>query len=88
MDEELNCRREEGNILDPYAVVIIKSGNIVGHVPCRISAACDLFIQRGGDISCKATGTRRYSGDLPQGGLEVPCYLTFHGDSKLVAKIS
>ena len=50
--EELSCRREEGNISDPYAVAIIKSGVIVGHVPHRISATCNLFIQRGGAVIC------------------------------------
>ena len=88
VDEELNCRREEGNISDPYAVATVKSGNIVGHVPRRISVACNLFIQKRGNILCKVTGPRRHSGDLPQGGLEVPCKLTFLGDSKLVTKIS
>ena len=33
MNEELSCRREEGNIFDLYAVAFIKSGIIVGHVP-------------------------------------------------------
>ena len=46
MDEGLNCRKEEGNISDPYAVAIIKSGKIIGHVSCRVSAACNLFIQK------------------------------------------
>ena len=90
VEEGLNCRREEGNISDPYAVAVIKSGNIVGHMPHRISTACNLFIQKTGVIVCKVTGPRRYSSDLPQGGLEVPCRLAFHGDSnlKLVAKLS
>ena len=26
---------------------------------------------------CRVSGSRRYSADLPQGGLEVPCVLTF-----------
>ena len=86
--EELNCRREERNISDPYAVAIIKSGNIVGHVPRRISTACNLFIQKGGVIVCTVTGPRRYSSDLPQGGLEVPCRLSFRGDSKLITKLN
>ena len=50
MDEGLNCRREEGNISDPYAVAIIKCGKIMGHVSCRISAACNLFIQNSSVI--------------------------------------
>ena len=29
----------------------------------------------------------QYSGDLPQGGLEIPCLLTFRGDKKEVMKV-
>ena len=36
VNEELSCRREEGNISDSYAVAFIKSGIIAGHVPRRI----------------------------------------------------
>ena len=32
-----------------------------------------------GSITCQITGNRRHSVDLPQGGLEVPCNLTFVG---------
>ena len=33
------------------------------------------------------TGHRRYSVDLPQGGLEVPCILRFEGEAKEIAKL-
>ena len=36
MNEELSCRREEGNICDSYAVAFIKSVAILGHAPCWI----------------------------------------------------
>ena len=35
---------------------------------------------------CCITGSRRYSADLVQGGLEIPCTLTFEGSSALVLK--
>ena len=35
-----------------------------------------MFLRRVGIISCRVTGGKRYSEDLPQGGLEVPCKLT------------
>ena len=35
------------------------------------------FLRRGGTISCRVTGHRRYSADLAQGGMEIPCTLTF-----------
>lgn len=75
--EDLECVREAGSIHDPSAVAIIKDSVIVGHVPRIISAVCSSFIRRGGLILCKVTGSRRYSADLPQGGVEVPCVLTF-----------
>ena len=34
-------------------------------------------------IKCTITEARRYSSDLPEGGLEVPCTLHFSGDGKL-----
>ena len=74
--EKLECQREEANEQDPYAVVIVKRTagcrtKVVVHVPKRISAACSLFLQRSGNIECTITGARRYSSDLPQGGLTV-----------------
>ena len=33
------CRRERNNIYDPFAISVLKSDVIVGHVPREISAA-------------------------------------------------
>ena len=74
--ENLECFREI-NIHDPSAAVIRKSGSVVGRVLRAISAVCSSFIRRGGSIFCRVTESSRYSMDLPQGGLEVPCVLTF-----------
>ena len=73
---ELHCRREvieAENRRDPFAVAVERSGVTVGHVPRSI---CSMFLRRGGRIDCEITGARRYSEDLPQGGLEIPCKLT------------
>ena len=70
--ETLPCQQEGGNSHDPYAVAVMNGRLIVGHVPHEISAVCYLFLRRGGTISCKVTGRRRYSADLAQGGLETP----------------
>ena len=79
--EELVCEHEPGNSRDPYAVAFKKqlSGEdkIVGHVQRKISTICSLFIRRGGTICCMVKGRQRYSSDLPQGGLEIPCVLHF-----------
>ena len=36
-----------------------------------------LFFLRSGTIRCEVSGSRQYSADLDQGGLEVPYKLTF-----------
>ena len=68
--ENLECQRERDNPSDTYAVAVKKGGTVVGHLPRRLSRLCALFIRRGGAITCIPTGRRRYSSDLPQGGLE------------------
>ncbi len=87
--EELKCVREVGNRKDPYAVAVVKNSELtVGHIPRRISSLCSMFLQRGGTISCTVTTSeKRYSHDLPQGGLEIPCKLNFRGNDKEVSKI-
>ena len=80
--ETLLCQREVGNVYDTFAVAIKKDGEVVGHCPRKISALCSIFIRRGGKITCQVSGRRRYSSDIPQGGLEVPCKMTFYTKSK------
>ena len=87
--EVLICRREPGNVSDPYAVVVCNSGGTaVGHIPRKISAMCSLFLLRGGTMICEVSGPPRYSADLPQGGLEHPCRITFVGPSQKLCKIA
>ena len=81
LGEVLSCQREPGNRHDPYAVAAVSSGRTVGHVPRKISPICSIFIHRGGLITCTVTGSRRYSTDLEQGGLEIPCLLKFSSSS-------
>jgi hypothetical protein len=85
--EELACARELDILRDPFAVAVVKSRQTVGHVPKKISSVCSLFLQHGGSITCKVTGRRRRSEDLTQGGLEIPCTLTFVGGLKDVTKV-
>ena len=79
--EHLNCFQEVENSHDPMAVAVIKEiegeTKTVGHIPRRISALSSVFIRRGGTIICIVNGNRRYSTDLIQGGLEIPCLLIF-----------
>ena len=85
LDEELNCSRETDNPNDPYAVSVLKGTRVVGHVPRRM---CAIFLRSSGTITCTVTGNRRYSHDLPQGGMEIPCTLNFFGEDKWLKKIS
>ena len=64
----------------------MKDGTVVGHIPKKISSVCSLYLRRGGSIICRVTGSRRYSEDLIQGGLEIPCVLIFEGDATLTTK--
>ena len=84
--EELPCQREVGNRVDVFAVAVMRGETVVGHVPKKISSVCSLYLRRDGSIVCRVTGSRRYSEDLAQGGLEIPCVLIFEGDAKLTAK--
>ena len=88
LGEELNCYREIGNVVDRYAVAVTKdSGETVGHLPKKISRICSLFLQQGYALTATVTGRRRYSSDLIQGGLEIPCDLRFVGDEKAIIKL-
>ena len=80
--EELECDREHGNTKDRYAVAVRRQGIVIGHLPRKLSRLCC-----GGVISCTVTGGRWYSGDLPQGGLEIPCILLFKHDPKELQKM-
>ena len=86
--EELICERETHNSHDRYAVAVKRTGVIIGHLPRKLSKLCSLFLRRGGSIICTVSGGRRYSHDLPQGGLEIPCTLHFkHSDPQEVLKM-
>ena len=86
-EEQLTCECEVGNSHHPLAIAIKKlidgSNMIIGHMPRRISPLCSVFIRRGGSIMGVVDGPRRYSSDLPQGGLELPCKLLFRAPSLL-----
>ena len=88
--EILICERESGNPSDLYAVAIKKVSKVVGHVPRKMSAACSLFLRLGGALHCEIIDShRRYSSDLPQGGLEIPSNFVFQceANKNLIPKI-
>ena len=90
--DELECKRDPSNIIDRYAVSVLNCDRenrerIVGHLPRKISHVCSLFLRRGCSIKLQITGKRRYSSDLEQGGLEIPCLLMFEGADKDISKL-
>ena len=70
-----------------YAIAVLKDDMIIGHILKKISRICSLFITRGGTIVCTPIGGSRYSEDLPQGGLEIPCKLVFIGEQNEVERL-
>ena len=84
--EEFPCKREDGNRVDPFAVAVVRGDTVIDHVPRKISSICSLYLRRDGSIVCRVTGSRPFSVALAQGGLEIPCVLTFQGDAKHTAK--
>ena len=79
LGETLSCRREPTNVSDRYAVAVLKDDITVGHLPRKFTKIFSLFFRGGGSITCQVTGHRRYSRDLAQGGMEIPCELTLRG---------
>ena len=79
--DELSFARKIGSPHNTHTVVIMKciggALTTVGHVPKSISSLCSIFLRQGGTIKCEVNGLRCYSSDLPQGGLEVSCILSF-----------
>jgi len=71
--ECVQCEIEPENDHDLYAVAMKKQDldqdRVIDHVLRTISTLCHFFLSRGGAISGTVIGVRRYSTDLPQGGL-------------------
>ena len=86
--ERLVCERERHNTHDRYAVAVKRESTTVGHLPKKYSCTFSLLLRGGGSIDCTVTGTRRYSTDLSQGGLEVPCEVTLKGTKRLMKKVN
>lgn len=85
--EVLDCVREPQNSSDRYAIAVKKDQTTIGHLPRKLSRLCSLFMRRGGTIQCRVTGHKRYSADLVQGGLEIPCSLTFKSTTEELKKL-
>ena len=49
---------------DPFAVVMKRGAETVGHVARTVSCVCTLFLRQRGSIFCEVTGSSRLSVDL------------------------
>ena len=87
LGEYLVCEREATNVNDRYAVAVVKDHVIIAHLPRAQTKIYSLFLLRNGTIDCVMIGSRRYSVDLLQGGLEVPCKLIFNGKHEDIKKL-
>ena len=75
LGEDLPCKRETHNPHDSFAVAVTKDRMVIDHLPGGSRRYFGRFceVARSLAFACIITGTRRYSRDLVQGGLEVPC---------------
>ena len=72
---------------DPFAIATKISNTIVGHVPRTVSCIFDTFLCHGGSIIYTIAGDRRYSSNLSNDGLELPCTDAFISvDKRLLQK--
>ena len=67
INEILSCSQEHDNSEDPFAVSVIKDGDIVGHVPREVSCIVLYFIEHDGIVDCQVSGRKKHGK-----GLEVP----------------
>ena len=88
VDEHFVCEREPLNSSDRYAIEVLTEGRISGVAGGQLSRILSLFLLENGTIDCVVIGGRRYSSDLPQGGLEIPYKLIFNGKRDDIKKLS
>ena len=70
---------------DKYALALINSDSVtVGHLPKFMSKLAHFFVKHAGKIRCEITGSKRYSSDLEQGGLEIPAKIIFQNSNKRI----
>ena len=69
---------------DKYSIAVLANGQSIGHVPKFLLLLIFFFLKYEGMLSKKVTGERRFSFDLPQGGIEIPADFVFKTvDTKL-----
>ena len=54
--EVLICEGVSDNVSDKYAVAVKKEGDVIGHLPQKLSKVYSLFLRRGGAINYTVIG--------------------------------
>ena len=80
--EKLHAEQEFDNLMDKFAVKVLKNNETVGHLPREYLRISWYFLARGGKIRVEVTGHRRHCKQLC-GGMEIPCRLVFSCSSKV-----
>ena len=77
--EKRMCEHEENNKYDLFAIKVCRplDRKIVGHLPIEISRITRFIIARGAIVEVLLTAAHYRRSPLVQGGLEIPCSLTF-----------
>ena len=84
--ELLTLKREQDNPYDCHAATVIKSGQLVGHIPRSVSQVVSYFLARDGHSAvCEVTGSRVNRG--VQLGVEVPCIYRYYGRSTYIDRL-
>ena len=67
---------------DKCAIAIISNNQTVGHVSKFLSKLTFFLLKHGATLTVKVMGERRYSFDLPQGGMEIPAEFIYKLEKK------
>ena len=72
---------------DKYAIALTNSDSFtVGHLSKFMSKLEHFFVKHDGEIRCEITGSKRYSSDLEQGGLEIPAKIIFQNSNERITE--
>ena len=74
-------------IHDRYAIAVKTAdgdGRKIGHVPKFMSRFVYYFLRHGRTVTGRVIGSREYSFDLEQGGLQIPATYYFMGPPRIV----
>ena len=56
----------------------------MGHLSKFMSKLAHCFVKHAGKSWCEITGSKRYSSDLEQGGLEIPAKIIFQDSNERI----